>query len=83
MKLITAIAAIVAFGIGIGVGAFAWLDHQGAPAGPSRPVWTEVAWPFRVDEWGRGAAFVCKAADCGTEVTVEPLPPLEPQPPPQ
>ncbi len=32
------------------------------------PVWTEGAWPFPVDQWGRGWAFQCKAADCGTDV---------------
>jgi hypothetical protein len=41
------------------------------PAGdPSavRPVWTEVKWPFPVDQWGTGRAFACKAADCGSEI---------------
>ena len=32
------------------------------------PIWTEVAWPFPTDQWGRGKAFRCKAADCGAEV---------------
>ncbi len=27
-------------------------------------VWTEVSWPFPLDQWGRGRAFQCKAADC-------------------
>jgi hypothetical protein len=40
----------------------------GAAAAPS--VWTEVAWPFALDEWGRGKAFHCRAADCGTDVQV-------------
>jgi hypothetical protein len=35
-----------------------------------RSAWTEVAWPFPVDQWGGGKAFKCKPADCGTEVTV-------------
>jgi hypothetical protein len=47
-----------------------------APASPEpqgiaarvRPVWTEVGWPFPLDQWGRGWAFQCKAADCGREV---------------
>ncbi|MDP1865378.1 MAG: hypothetical protein Q8L13_03400 [Bradyrhizobium sp.] len=34
------------------------------------PVWTEVAWPFPIDPWGRGKAFRCKAADCGTELNL-------------
>jgi hypothetical protein len=33
-------------------------------------VWLEVKWPFAMDQWGTGRAFVCKAADCGTEVTL-------------
>src|SRR5580704_17376624 len=33
-----------------------------------RPVWTEAAWPFPVDQWGGGWAFQCKAADCGIDV---------------
>jgi hypothetical protein len=33
-------------------------------------VWNEVKWPLPPDPWGRGLAFVCRAADCGTEVTL-------------
>ena len=36
----------------------------------SQPTWTEVAWPFPIDQWGKGKAFRCKAADCGAEVNV-------------
>jgi len=32
------------------------------------PVWTEASWPFPVDPWGKGKAYRCKAADCGSEV---------------
>jgi hypothetical protein len=35
-----------------------------------RPAWTEFEWPFLLDQWGIGRAFVCKPADCGTEVKV-------------
>jgi hypothetical protein len=38
----------------------------GIPA--ARPVWTEVKWPFPIDQWGTGRAFACRAADCGSEV---------------
>jgi hypothetical protein len=34
------------------------------------PVFTEVKWPFPVDQWGTGKAFTCRAADCGTEVNL-------------
>ncbi len=43
---------------------------DGAAASPPRPVWTEVQWPFPMDQWGRGKAFQCKAADCGSEVNL-------------
>jgi len=32
--------------------------------------WTEVKWPFPLDQWGTGRAFRCSAADCGVEVNV-------------
>src|SRR5437868_14597313 len=44
-----------------------------APARPSAeitPVWTEFRWPFLLDQWGVGRAFVCKPRDCGVEVKV-------------
>jgi len=33
-----------------------------------RPVWTEVKWPFPIDQWGTGRAFVCEPANCRAEV---------------
>lgn len=30
--------------------------------------WTEVKWPFPLDQWGTGRAFQCRAADCGAEI---------------
>ena len=42
----------------------------GALAASPQPVWTEVPWPFPMDQWGKGKAFTCRAADCGTQVTV-------------
>ena len=32
--------------------------------------WTEVQWPFPIDQFGRGKAFRCDAADCGTPLTL-------------
>jgi hypothetical protein len=29
-----------------------------------------VKWPFPLDQWGTGRAFVCRAADCGGEVNL-------------
>ena len=31
-------------------------------------LWTEVKWPFPVDQWGTGRAFACKTSDCGAEL---------------
>jgi len=39
-------------------------------ASRDRPVWTEAAWPFPIDQWGEGWAFQCKAADCGIEINL-------------
>jgi hypothetical protein len=33
-----------------------------------RPAWTEIAWPFATDQWGRGRAFRCRALACGSEI---------------
>jgi hypothetical protein len=33
-----------------------------------RATWTEIAWPFASDQWGRGRAFQCRAAACGSEI---------------
>jgi hypothetical protein len=43
-------------------------DKPAGDLSAARPVWTEVKWPFPVDQWGTGRAFVCKAADCGSEI---------------
>ena len=34
----------------------------------ARAIWTEVSWPFPLDQWGTGRAFACKAADCGADL---------------
>jgi hypothetical protein len=43
-------------------------QQTSAPTTSIRPVWTEVKWPFPLDQWGVGRAFVCRSADCGGEV---------------
>jgi hypothetical protein len=75
MKTTTIIAAVAGFGLGGLAGAlvfFAWpvLDRGEAPAAPSHPLWAEVQWPHPIDEWGKGKAFRCAAADCGVEVNL-------------
>ena len=48
------------------------LLRRGAPepAVAATPVWSETAWPFPIDQFGKGKAFRCTAADCGTEVNI-------------
>jgi len=64
--------AIVAASLGsVLAAALAWFglpQHAGATA--AAPVWTEIAWPFPTDPWGKGKAFRCKTADCGAEVNI-------------
>jgi hypothetical protein len=36
----------------------------------NRPAWVEVKWPFPLDQWGTGRAFICRAADCGGEINL-------------
>jgi hypothetical protein len=52
------------------VGVVAVTGGAAVLAGTPQPVWNEVPWPFPMDQWGKGKAFACKAADCGSEVTV-------------
>jgi hypothetical protein len=68
MKKVLAIIAGAAFALGGAAGAVALLKSH--PAGAPHPAWTEVAWPFPVDQWGRGKAFRCKGADCGADVSL-------------
>ena len=37
---------------------------------PAATMWTEIRWPFRIDEWGTGRAFACKAVDCGSDMAL-------------
>jgi hypothetical protein len=69
MRRTSIIIAIAAFALGGMVGAYALLAERGA-GGEPHPAWSETAWPFPIDQWGKGKAFRCKSADCGTEVTV-------------
>src|SRR5687768_744534 len=36
----------------------------------TRANFVEVKWPFPLDQWGRGRAFHCAAADCGVDVVL-------------
>jgi hypothetical protein len=43
-----------------------------APRAPGEmaPVWSEIRWPFLLDQWGVGKAYVCQPADCGVRIDV-------------
>src|SRR6476660_4119026 len=34
------------------------------------PIWAEAKWPFALDQWGFGRAFVCAPADCATRIDI-------------
>src|SRR3954451_18143070 len=66
-----AIAAGVALGFVAAIAVAAFLSGAFVNTSAARafhPVWTEAKWPFPTDPWGKGKAFRCKAADCGSEV---------------
>lgn len=69
MKTRALIEGVVALAIVGALGAFHWTRYSAAttvsPAG-----WEEVSWPFLMDQWGKGTAFRCKAADCGAEIVL-------------
>jgi len=56
--------------IALGAGLAGLLSGDAATVGVARPAWSEVKWPFPLDQWGLGKAFRCAAADCGTEINV-------------
>ena len=65
------LSAVAAFALGGLVSAFALLPERPAASNTaSHPVWREVRWPFPMDQWGKGTAFQCSAADCGTEINI-------------
>jgi hypothetical protein len=72
--LSTTIALITAFAFGGFVSTYVMLvgnpavDTRGSENSVLHPVWTEVTWPFLLDQWGKGKAFECKEADCGGNV---------------
>ena len=71
MRRVTLSPSLAASLASVLAAALAWFGlPQHAAATATAPVWTEVAWPFPIDQWGKGKAFRCKAADCGTEVKI-------------
>jgi hypothetical protein len=75
MKRLAVIAAVAGLGLGALAGAaafFGWTmpGRGGATATSGHPVFSEVEWPYPIDEWGKGKAFRCEAANCGVEVNL-------------
>lgn len=71
MKRAAGLAVLAAALVAAAAGTLLWPDPSTrAAATTAAPAWTEVSWPFPMDQWGRGKAFRCKAADCGAEVTL-------------
>ena len=67
------IIAVLAFGLGGAIATLSWLASgysREAFLSNGRPTWTEVAWPFAPDAWGKGKAFLCKASNCGTQISL-------------
>jgi len=58
---------VISLGAGL-AGLLAGDAEVGANA--AQPLWSEVKWPFPVDQWGSGRAFRCAAADCGLEISL-------------
>jgi hypothetical protein len=67
--VVAAVALVLCGGMGAVVLSASWLADEPSAAS-RRPVWTEVQWPFPIDQFGRGKAFHCRAADCGTPLTL-------------
>jgi hypothetical protein len=70
-------ARVIAFVVAmIGLGALAGSVYLSGAVQSSKtsseihPNWAEFRWPFALDQWGVGRAFVCKPADCGSEVMI-------------
>lgn len=62
---------LLALGLAAVASATASAPHHMAPRPAGDPAaWSETKWPFLMDQWGKGRAFRCGAADCGAELNV-------------
>src|SRR5262245_42907551 len=68
--LAIALAAGLAGAIAIALLAARPARNVTGDAADARSLWVEMTWPFPMDQWGTGRAFACKAADCGSEVSL-------------
>jgi len=62
------LALAAAAGLAVLAGAFALFALDTDIVSRSAPDWTETAWPFPPDPFGRGKAFRCSPAGCGAEI---------------
>jgi hypothetical protein len=70
-KHATLLIVVTAFTLGGLASALAFLrPHSGSADARSPAAWREIAWPFPMDQWGKGVAFECKASNCGTGVRI-------------
>jgi hypothetical protein len=60
-------AALVMFGASAAV---AGIEENPAQNFSEAANFSEIPWPFLLDQWGKGRAFRCAPADCGVEVNV-------------
>ena len=65
-------AIVVALGMaGVLAGGSMTLGAGRQPANAGKPAaWSEVKWPFPLDQWGVGRAFRCEAAECGADISL-------------
>jgi hypothetical protein len=60
--------------VAVAIVAAALLAGDAAMIGPSSSgttsMWREVEWPFLLDQWGRGRAFQCSAANCEVDINL-------------
>jgi|ERR1043166_8057877 hypothetical protein len=56
--------------VALGTALAGLLAGDAATVGMPGAIWTEVKWPFPLDQWGTGKAYRCSAADCGTEINL-------------
>jgi hypothetical protein len=56
--------------LALGVALAGLLARDAATVGMKQPNWSEVQWPFPLDQWGIGKAYRCSAADCGREINL-------------
>ncbi len=65
------IAAVIAVAGGAAALGFRALAMRvDVDAGAMAPVWNETRWPFLLDQWGVGKAYVCMPAACGARIDV-------------